>query len=258
MARASVPRRTPASRSARSTGTVRRTFSTTLAAHARPRPIKTRRGQNPGPSCSPRATSSRPRVAMKSTMATITPTSGATTRARAGILLAKPEVLDEPLQRRRLAGDPRPELLVTHEAVRAHVPLLGELLPLRRLHRPRERAGQRLHALRRHAFPGGQAAELRQRDVQAQLLRRWHVGERRMAFLREDDQRPQLARLEILEHVAGLLVEHLGVTTERGRIALPRLRVWHRRHLVALLLEELHGHVVNRAEAHRGNAQLAG
>src|SRR5215470_13562569 len=251
MARTSVPRRTSLSRearspAARSLGGARRRFSPSLAAHARPRPMRTRRGQNPGPSCSARATSSRPRVAMKRATATITPTSGATTRARAGILLAQPDVLDEPLERRRLAGDPRPELLVPHEAVRAHVPLLGELLPLRRLHRPREGVGQYLDALRRNAFARGEAPELRQRDVQAQLLRRRHVGKRRVALLREDDQRPQLAGLEILQYVAGLLVEHLGVTAEGSRVALSRLRVRHRRHLVALLLEELHRHVVDR------------
>src|SRR5436853_6749057 len=242
MARSNVPRRTPPSPAApaRATawsfGAARRRFSTSLAAEARPRPMRTRRGQNPGPSCSPRATSSRPRVAANSATATITPASGATTRARAGILLAEPEVLDQPLERRRLAGDPRPELLVAHEAVRAHVPLLRELLPLRRLHRPRERVGQRLNALDRHALAGRQAAELRQRDVEAQLLRRRHVSERRMSPFREDDQRPELAGLQVLQHVAGLLVEHLGVAAERGGVTLAWLRVRHRRHLVAFLL----------------------
>src|SRR3989442_8833346 len=160
MATASVPLRTPASPTARSLGVIRRKFSTTLAAQARPRPTRTSRGQNPGPSCSPRATSSRPRVPAKSAAATITPASGATTRARAGILLAEPELFDQPLECRRLAGDPRPELLVSHDAVLAHVPLVGELLPLGGLHRPREGIGQRLDALRRRALAGHQAAKL--------------------------------------------------------------------------------------------------
>src|SRR2546428_3636042 len=241
MARGSGPLRTPASPTARSLGVIRRKFSTPWAAQAGPGPTRRSRGQNPGPSCSPRATSSRPRVPAKSAAATITPASGATTRARAGILLAEPELFDEPLQCRRLAGDPRPELLVSHDAVRAHVPLVSELLPLRRLHRPGEGIGQRLHALRRHALAGHQATKLRERDVQAQLLRRRDVGERGMALLGEDDQRLELAGLEILQHVAGLLVEYLRVTPERGGVTLPGLRIGHRRHLVALLLEDPHG-----------------
>src|SRR5713101_6493297 len=155
--------------------------------------------------------------------AAITYASRAATRAREPMLLPEAELLDEALQRGHLAAHPAGEVRGALVGVRAEVPLLGELLPLGRLHRLLERVGQHLHAVGRRALPGDHAAELGQRDVEPQLLRRGHVREGGMAPLREDDQRAELPGLQVLEHVAGLLVDHLGVPAERRRVPLARL-----------------------------------
>src|SRR3990172_1666245 len=154
----------------------RRHSSSIFPTHASARPPRASRGQNPGPSWPSRAIVSRPQVTGYSAIATATPPSGAS-RRRASMLLAQAELFDEPVERVHLARRPPAELGRPHVAVRREVPLLGELLPLRSVHRLLERLRHRLHPVGRRALPGHDAAELRQRDVEAELLGGGHVGE---------------------------------------------------------------------------------
>src|SRR5688572_29269974 len=137
---------------------------TALAAQASPRPRRASRGQKPGPRLPSRATSSSERVAGYSAAARITPSSGATAR-RSDILLAQSELFDEAIEDVDLAGDPARELLRALVAVGSEVPLLGEFLPLRRVHCLLDGVGDHRDALGRRAFLGHDAAELRQRDL---------------------------------------------------------------------------------------------
>src|SRR5882672_12378626 len=105
----------------------------------RARPIRTRRGQNPGPS-RPRGTrASSGQVEAKSSPEPSTPASRAATRACEPMLLPQAELLDETLERGDLAAHPLREVRGALVGVGAEVPLLGELLPLGRLHRLVER-----------------------------------------------------------------------------------------------------------------------
>src|SRR5205085_5745637 len=134
--------------------------STSLARQPRARPTRASRGQNPGPRL-PRATASSPHVAGNRAAARATPTTGAIRRA-GGTSLLETELFHQSIEGLHLAGHPLAEPLRPHVAVGREVPFLGELLPLRRLHRLAKRVGQSLHALGRRALAGDDAPELRQ------------------------------------------------------------------------------------------------
>src|SRR5258705_13864550 len=187
-----------------------RRSSRSFSRQATARPIRTRRGQKPGPSW-PRGTmASSVQVDAKSRPAPTTVASRAVTRAREAMLLAEAELPDEPLQRGDLPAHPLREVRGALVGVGAEVPLLREFLPLGALHRLVEGVPQDLDPVGRGAFLRHHAAELGQRDVEPQLLVRGHVREGGMPPLRGDDQLPERAGLEILQDGTRLLVEHLG------------------------------------------------
>src|SRR6185295_19356017 len=104
-----------------------RRSSRSLSKQARERPIRTRRGQNPGPS-RPRGTmASRGQVAAKSSPEPSTPASRAAMRACEPMLLPQAELLDEALERGDLAAHPLREVRGALVGVWPEVPLLGEL-----------------------------------------------------------------------------------------------------------------------------------
>jgi len=120
-----------------------------------------------------------------------------------------------------------------------------------------ERVGQDLDALGRGALLRDHAAELgsvMSSPSSFDAGTSGKAGWRRSAKMISGRM---LAGLQILQHVAGLLVEHLGVPTEARRDTLARLGIRHRDHPVAALLEEPHVTSSTRAEAGGAHAQLA-
>src|SRR6185295_8484539 len=136
-----------------------RRSSRSFSRQARARPIRTRRGQKPGPSW-PRGTmASSGQVEARSSAEPSTPASRAATRAREAMLLPQAELPDQALERGHLAAHPLREVRGALVGVGAEVPFLGELLPLRGLHRLVERVGEDLDALGRRALPRDDPAE---------------------------------------------------------------------------------------------------
>src|SRR6266850_3887852 len=124
-----------------------------LTRQASARPASTRRGQKAGLNCPGGATSPRPREASSSITATATPASGAAARRSAVTrLLLQPELSDEPVERVHLALREAREVLGAHVGIGREVPLVRELLPLRRVHRLPESVGEHTNAVRRRAL----------------------------------------------------------------------------------------------------------
>ncbi len=115
-----------------------------------------------------------------------------------------------------------------------------------------------LTCFRGHALLGDDAAELRQVDLEAELLGAGHVRESRDALFGEHEHGFQLLGVEVLLDVAGLLVEDLVVAAQDRGVALARVGVGHEGHPVALAGEVAQRDVVDGAEAEPGHLDLAG